>query len=145
MAKSKAQIVELLSQVKLFRELSRPQLGKIAHVTDVRQARKGEKVVVEGTFRSGGGPAFFVIAEGSAEVTVRGKKIATLKEGDSFGEMSLLDGQPRSATVVAKTDLVLYRLLAWHFTKLIKSEPTVAIGLLKTLADRLRKAEKQKI
>ncbi|MHB8512773.1 MAG: cyclic nucleotide-binding domain-containing protein [Actinomycetota bacterium] len=140
-----ADIVEMLEQVKLFRGLNRSQLAKVARVTDVRKARAGEKVVREGTFRSGGGPAFFMIAEGTADVIVRGKKVATLHEGDSFGEMTLLDGQARSATVTAKTDMILYRLLAWHFTKLIKSEPAVAIALLKTLAERLRKAEKTKI
>lgn len=136
-------VVDLLGQVKLFKGLSRAQLGKIARVTDVRDARAGEKVVREGTFRSGSGPAFFVIAEGTAKVSVRGKKVATLKPGDTFGEMSLLDGHPRSATVTADTDLVLYRILAWHFNKLVKSEPTVALALLKTLADRLRKLEKK--
>lgn len=140
----KSEIVELLEQVKLFRDLNRVQLGKIAHVTDVREIRAGTVIVREGTFRSGGGPAFFVLADGTAEVSLRKKKIATLKPGASFGEMTLLDGKPRSATVTAKTDIVLYRILAWHFNKLLKSEPTVALALLKTLAERLRKLENPK-
>lgn len=141
---SKTDIIEHLHTVQLFKELSRSQLAKIAHVTDVKKARVGEIIVREGTYRSGSGPAFFLIGEGSADVTIKGKKVGVLKRGDTFGEMSLLDGQPRSATITAKTEMKLYRILAWHFTKLVKSEPTVALNLLKTVAARLREVEKKK-
>lgn len=140
MPASKAR-ADVLAQAPLFRELSNAQLTKIARVTDVREVPKGRKVVEERTFRSGGGPAFFLIVEGEADVSVRGKKIGRLGRGDSFGEMSLLDGQPRSATVTARTDLVLYRVLSWHFHALVKKEPSVALALLKSVAARLRALE----
>lgn len=139
----KSEIVEHLSTVPLFRELSSAHLAKIARVTDIKTAREGESLVREGTYRSGSGPAFFLIVEGKADVTIKRKKVATLKAGDTFGEMSLLDGQPRSATVTATTDMTLFRILGWHFTKLVKSEPGVALGLLKTMAQRLRAVEKK--
>lgn len=141
----RSDIVEQLAHVPLFRGLTPAQVGKIARVTDALEADKGDVIVREGTFRSGSGPAFFLIAEGSADVTIKGKKVTTLKKGETFGEMSLLDGEPRSATVTAKTDMALYRIMSWHFTKLVKSEPAVALGLLKTLAQRLRAIEKKKL
>lgn len=141
----RSDIVQHLAHVPLFRGLTPAQVGKIARVTDALEADKGDVIVREGTFRSGSGPAFFLIAEGSADVTIKGKKVTTLKKGETFGEMSLLDGEPRSATVTAKTDMVLYRIMSWHFTKLVKSEPAVALGLLKTLAKRLRAIEKKKL
>ncbi len=138
------EIAEHLEEVPLFRHLSGPQLMKLARVTRLRDARAKEVIVREGTYRSGGGPAFFLIAEGKAEVMVKRKKVASLKEGDYFGEMSLLDGQPRSATVTAVTPMVLLRILSVDFLRLIKSEPSVAIGLLKTMAGWLREAHKRK-
>lgn len=129
---------DVLAQASLFRELSGAQLAKIARVTDVREVPKGRKVVEERTYRSGGGPAFFLIVEGEADVSVRGKKVGSLGPGESFGEMSLLDGKPRSATVTARTPLVVYRVLSWHFHALVKKEPSVALALLKTVAARLR-------
>jgi CRP/FNR family transcriptional regulator, cyclic AMP receptor protein len=132
---------EVLGQVPLFRELSRAQLAKIARVTDVREMPAGRKIVEERTYRSGGGPAFWLIVEGQADVTIRGKKVGRLKAGDSFGEISLLDGKPRSATVTARTDLVLYRILSWHFHALIRKEPSVALALLKSVAARLRSVQ----
>lgn len=140
----RSDIVEHLAGVPLFRGLTSAQIGKIARVTDVVEASKGDVIVREGTFRSGSGPAFFLIGSGSAEVTIKRRSVAKLKKGETFGEMSLLDGEPRSATVTATSDMVLHRIMAWHFTKLIKSEPAVALGLLKTLAQRLRATEKKK-
>lgn len=138
-------IVEHLQDVRLFRGLTKAQLQKIAKVTQIRQTRAGDVIVREGTYRSGGGPGFFLIGEGKAEVTVRRKKVGTLSAGDTFGEMSLLDGRPRSATVTAKTPMTLYRIRSWDFLKLVKAEPSVALGLLKTLASWLRNAEKNRL
>ncbi len=136
------EVVELLSQVKLFRGLKPAQIAKVARVTDVREARAGEIIVREGTFRSGSGPAFFVIAEGKADVTVRRKVVATLKPGDTFGEMSLLDGGPRSATVTTTTDVRTLALTPWAFISLVERSPSIAKKLLIELSKRLRSLEK---
>jgi CRP/FNR family transcriptional regulator/CRP/FNR family cyclic AMP-dependent transcriptional regulator len=135
--------VNYLKTVPLFRDLSRPQLQKIARVADLVDVSAGRSVVEEGTYRAGGGPAFFVIADGEADVLVSRRRVATLRAGESFGEMSLLDGKPRSATVKAKTRLSLYRIRSWDFHKLVKSEPGIALGLLKTVAGRLRDVEER--
>lgn len=133
--------VERLRMVPLFRDLTGTHLQKVARAVEEVSVPSGRKVVQERSFRESGGAAFFLILEGSADVTVRGKRIARLRAGDSFGELSLLDGKARSATVTATGPLTLYRIRSWDFRDLVKSEPSIALGLLQTLADRLRKLE----
>ncbi|MFN2642865.1 MAG: cyclic nucleotide-binding domain-containing protein [Actinomycetota bacterium] len=101
----------------------------------------GRDIVRERQYRDGGGASFFLILEGKADVTLRGKRLARLKDGDSFGEMSLLDDKPRSATVTAATDVVLYRIRSLDFQRLVKTEPAIAVALLKSLAGKLRATE----
>jgi len=133
--------IENLSSVELFRELNRAQLTKIARMTDDIDVSEGREIVREKTFRESGGASFFLIVDGLAEVWTRGRKVARLNPGDTFGEMSLLTGRPRTATVRASTDMQLYRIRSWHFQRLVKSEPAIALGLLRNLAERLRVAE----
>lgn len=139
MKTSRARKADELAQVPLFRGLSRAQLTKVARVADERRVRAGRAVIEERTYRSGGGsPAFYLIIAGEADVTVRARRVNRLRAGDSFGELTLLDGKPRSATIRARTDLELYRIRAWDFHSLVRSEPAIALGLLKVLAGRLR-------
>lgn len=133
--------VDHLATVSIFRDMTQTQLRKVARLTDVVEVPAGRTIIQEGTYRSGGGPAFYLVVEGEADVTVRRRKVGRLRPGATFGEMSLLDGRPRSATVKARTPMVLYRILSWHFHRLVRSEPSVALCLLKTVAARLRKME----
>lgn len=135
---NRTRVVDELSHTPIFRSLPRPLLQKVARVVDETQVRAGRSVVEERTYRSGGGPAFYLIVSGEADVTIRGKRLRKLRPGESFGELSLLDGKPRSATVKAGTDLTLYRIRAWDFQALLKSEPAIALALLKDLAARIR-------
>ena len=91
--------VQLLRNVRLFSACSDRELAKIAALADQIEVDKGAVLTVEG--RPGG--EAFVIASGSATAKLRGKKLATLSEGNFFGEMSLLDHGPRSATITADT------------------------------------------
>lgn len=80
-----------------------------------------------------------MVLEGLANVIVRrGGASITLQPGAVFGDMALLDGSPRSAWVVADSELVVFRLGRPQFLKLLRGEPTVALALLQTLAGRLR-------
>jgi CRP-like cAMP-binding protein len=98
----------------------------------------GDPIVGEGT----GGVAFFFILEGETTVTVGGEEVATLKRGDYVGELALLDPEgPRSATVTAKTDVVLAAMSAWQFRPFVIAHPEVAWTLLQRLARRLREAQ----
>jgi len=126
-----------LQRVRLFGELNRKQAEQIARLLKERHYAKGETVIMEGS----GGAAFFVIESGEATVSVKGEGRATLGPGDYFGELALIDGGPRSATVVAATDLACYGLTFWEFRPLVEGNGAIAWKLLQALAKRLREAE----
>jgi CRP-like cAMP-binding protein len=129
---------ELLRAVPLFSGLSRRHTKKLAERADEVEFRKGE-VVVEAGARGG---SFFVIVEGEARVTKSGRTVARLGPGDFFGELALLDGGPRSATVTAATPLLTIRIFKRAFDRLVAQEPGVAAKMLAVLAGRLRGLER---
>ncbi|HYM14483.1 MAG TPA: PEP/pyruvate-binding domain-containing protein [Dehalococcoidia bacterium] len=126
-----------LQRVQLFAEMDRKQAEQIARILKERHYARGDTVIMEGS----GGASFFVIASGQVTVSVKGAERATLGPGDYFGELALIDGGPRSATVVADTDLVCYGLTFWEFRPLVEGNGAIAWKLLQALAKRLRGAE----
>src|SRR5215831_3880020 len=126
--------VAALQRVQLFTDMDRRQAEQIARLLKVRHFSKGETVIMEGS----GGAAFFLIDSGEAAVSCKGVHLATLGPGDYFGELALIDGGPRSATVTAATDLVCYGLTFWEFRPLIERNGVIAWKLLQALAKRLR-------
>ena len=88
---------------------------------------------------------FYLIMDGSARVELPARRRARLKPGDYFGEMSLLDGEPRSATVKAKTDLRVLVIERLHFWKLLREVPGLTERMLVTLSRRIRAHERSQI
>lgn len=129
--------IELLRRVGLFSSCSRKELERIAALTTPLDAEQGEVVAREGK----PGSELFVIASGTASVTLRGRQLARLYPGDAFGEMALLDRGPRAATVTAETPMLLYVVDPRQFSTLLLDVPVVGRKLLKSLAKRLRRAE----
>ena len=127
----------VLQRVQIFGEMDRKQAEQIARLLKERYYAKGETVIMEGS----GGASFFVIESGQVTVSVKGTDRATLGPGDYFGELALIDGGPRSATVVADTDLVCYGLTFWEFRPLVDGNGAIGWKLLQALAKRLRTAE----
>jgi CRP/FNR family cyclic AMP-dependent transcriptional regulator len=134
-------VVERLSQVPIFSGCSKKDLQTIAKA--VRPVRHEAGSVVAGEGEPGAG--LFIIDDGEADVTIGGKKLNHLKAGDFFGEMALLDGGPRTATVTATTDLSLFALTEWVYRGLLAEHPSIAIRTLEALAARLRRATKASI
>jgi CRP/FNR family cyclic AMP-dependent transcriptional regulator len=130
--------VELLGNVRLFSTCNKRELARIASLVDEVDAPKGKVIVRQGD----PGRECFVIADGKAKATIRGKSSALLGPGSFFGEMSLLDQGPRSATVTAETDLHLLVLGSREFSSLVHEVPTVAVRMMQGLAERLRSAER---
>jgi CRP/FNR family cyclic AMP-dependent transcriptional regulator len=129
--------VEALGSVDLFEDLSKRELFVIHELAKELRFPAGRAVAKEGT--SGG--RFFLILEGKATVSVGGKTIGTLGPGDYFGELSLIDGQPRSATVVADSPLRALTLTAVDFRPLLLEQPRIARKIMTELVRRLRDAD----
>ncbi|TWP36529.1 PEP/pyruvate-binding domain-containing protein [Leekyejoonella antrihumi] len=130
--------VEVLAQVPLFLGLSEPEVAQIASLFKERRFAAGETIIKEGV----GAAAFFVIRSGEAAVSVHGRPVSTLRRGDYFGEVALIDDGDRSATITASTDVVCQGLTYWEFRPLVQANAAIAWNLLQTLAKRLRSAEK---
>ena len=129
--------VETLQRVPLFAELDRKEVEQIARLFKERRFSEGETVVLEGS----GGAAFYLIQSGEATVSIRGSEKATLKPGDYFGEIALIDEGPRAATISASTELVCYGLTLWEFRPLVQGSGVIGWKLMQSLVKKLREAQ----
>jgi len=129
-AKASAQ---MLKKVPLFAGLDDRELGEIAASMQERRVVAGEMVLEQGA----AGAGFFVVEEGEAEVTVDGEPRGTVGPGDYFGEIALLTGSDRTATVTARTEMVCYGLTPWNFKPLVESNSGIAWKLLTAMAQKL--------
>ena len=137
-------IEDTLSQVPLFSQLSRKDLKRLAKGTVTRQFGKGAVIVKEGDQAI----AFYLMRSGRAEV-VKGAEgssprgLNPVGPGDFFGEMALLDGYLRSASVRALEDTECLVLSRWDFLAELRSTPSIAVQMLPILSRRLREVESQ--
>ena len=134
------QKIERLQTVPLLEECTSRQLREIARITDVQELPGGAVLTRAGE----PGDEFFLIVDGSARVEVPGGKSARLAPGDFFGEMSLLDGGPRSATVIADTAMRVLMIRRRHFATLLREAPALTLKLCATLARRVRELEQRR-
>jgi CRP-like cAMP-binding protein len=130
-------MADSLRAVPLFAELSNRELRQLAESMHEKSYSAGDDVVTQGE----GGVGFFVILEGSARVSVGGHEERVLPAGSYFGEMALLDGSQRSASITAAEPLRCAGMTAWHFRPFVRDHPDIAWALLTALAKRVREAE----
>ncbi|MFN0095423.1 MAG: PEP/pyruvate-binding domain-containing protein [Dehalococcoidia bacterium] len=128
--------IKALTSVPLFAGLDPKQAAEVAGLLKERRFTDGETVLMEGS----GGAAFFLIESGEAIVTIKGEEQARLGPGDFFGELALIDGGPRSATVTAAGALRCYGLTLWEFRPMVEKNGAIAWRLLEALAKQLRAA-----
>ena len=122
-----------LKKVPLFADLDDRELGEIAGSMRERRFSAGDTVTQEGA----AGVGFFVIEDGEADVTVDGQPRGTIGPGDYFGEIALLTGSDRTATITAKTDMLCHGLTAWDFKPLVENNSGLAWKLLTAMAAKL--------
>jgi CRP/FNR family transcriptional regulator, cyclic AMP receptor protein len=128
---------ETLARVPLLSGVGRKELGRLAQRMTARTFAAGETAIEEGR----GGAGFWMIESGEAEVLVSGNAVRKLGPGDYFGEIALIDDGPRSATVVAASEMRCMGLAPWEFKAFLAEHPEAAWTVMQTLASRLREAE----
>ena len=132
------QKITYLQRVQIFESCSNRQLRAIARIAEVQEAPAGEVLACAGD----PGDRFFVIVDGAARIEVSPQKQHRIAPGEFFGEMSLLDGGPRSATVIADTAVRLLIIHRRDFVTLLREVPALTQQMLVTLCRRVRAAEK---
>lgn len=133
----RSELVERLGQVPLFSGFGRKEREAVIRSSSEVTHPAGKEVVSEG--RDGVG--FHLILSGSAVVTQGGRTLGVLGPGEYFGEIALIDGGPRAATVRAETELRTLSITAWDFKPLLHEHPLMAEKLLVELCRRVRVAE----
>lgn len=126
--------VELMKRVPLFSQCSKRELAEVAAVADEIDLRAGKELTRQGR----PGREFFVLIDGEADVKKNGRKIATMKSGDFFGEIALVSSKPRTATVVATTPVRVLVLTDRSFRRVLEHSPSIQLKVLQALADRIR-------
>jgi CRP/FNR family cyclic AMP-dependent transcriptional regulator len=129
--------VEALQRVPLFAGVNKRDLARLAKLFHERTIASGQTLVEQGGRR---GFNFFLVDEGVGTVTVDGEERGTVKPGDYFGELAVIDFGERSATITAQSDMRCYTLAAWEFRPFVESNGAVAWQLLERMAALLREA-----
>ena len=131
--------MERLQRVPLLEECTGRQLREIARIAEVQELPAGTVLTRAGE----PGDDFFLIVDGAARVEVPGGRTGPLAPGEFFGEMSLLDGGPRSATVTADTAIRVIIIKRRHFATLLREAPALTLKICATLARRVRDLERR--
>jgi CRP/FNR family transcriptional regulator, cyclic AMP receptor protein len=125
--------VELIARVPLFAGLAKRELGQVASIADEIDLPADKVLIREGER----GREFFVLLEGEAEVTRKGKKLATRRAGEFFGEVALVSNLPRIATVRTSKPVRALVIRDVDFRALLQRTPAIAVKVLQAVADRL--------
>jgi CRP-like cAMP-binding protein len=129
--------LERLRQIPLFAHLGRRETERLGMLTDELEVPDGQLLTRQGTH----GTEFFVVLEGAVSIEKDGQQIATMGPGDFLGEISLIDGRPRTATARAEGDVRLLVLGRGPFLDLMEEFPSVRMAVLQALAERVRTHE----
>jgi CRP/FNR family cyclic AMP-dependent transcriptional regulator len=135
------QIIALLKKTPIFANTSEKSLESMIKSAVVKTVAPGGKVVQEGQ----GGVGFYLILEGKAEVIKKGEKLAELSKGNFFGELGVIDGQLRTADVIAVTETTCWILSQWAMKSVIEHHPEVALSMLEELVRRLRATDIERV
>jgi CRP-like cAMP-binding protein len=138
MAMSQQELVDTLAGLTLFADLTRPQIESVAHNLTEESYPTGQRILRQGFTGTG----FYVIVDGEVAIKVDGNEIARLGKGDFFGEMSILLGEPPVADVVTTRQLRVLHLGGPELETFLKQHPPVMYRMLKSMATRIRNANR---
>ena len=131
--------VLFLKSIDLFRALPGEELAQIAEIAEEQPFAAGEQVFAEGE----PGDALYLVVEGAVKVHRGQRQLAHLGVRDVFGEMAVLDSEPRSASVTAVSDAVLLKIARDDFRDILQERPEIGMGIVKVLSRRLRDASRR--
>jgi CRP/FNR family cyclic AMP-dependent transcriptional regulator len=132
------QLMAVLGAVPLFEGLSKKQLKKVADLADVARFMSGATLVKQGDV----GDSFYVVLTGQAKVVANGRTVNHTLPGEHFGEISLLDGGPRTASVIAETEMTLVIIRQKDFTAMLSKDSEIIMVLLEGLARAVRRLDR---
>jgi len=130
-------LIRLLTRVPLFSELDKKELKLVATAGKKVDFEPGQQILRKGER----GLGFLLVLEGKTKILKNGRTIAIVGPGGFFGEMTVVDDQPRSADVVAVEQTKCFGIASWSFFPVLRSHPSVAIGIIKELVRRLRQVD----
>jgi len=137
-SRTKRESVVALKGVPLFADLPKRALQRLAKEADELSFEPGERLVEEGLL----GETLFVVIQGKGKVARRGRRVGSVVPGDFFGELSTIDGGPRTATVVAETPMRVLRLFRSTLRKILTDDPEMALKILDGMVRRIRQVER---
>ncbi|MBO4712227.1 cyclic nucleotide-binding domain-containing protein [bacterium] len=123
-----------LKNIELFHDIPGEVLADIAALLEEETFEKGQYIVNEGDL----GKEMYMIVKGEVEVVAGGNVVAVMKDGAGFGEMALIDSQPRSADIIAKNDVLVLKMESDDFLEILKQRDEVALGVIRVLTGRIR-------
>jgi CRP/FNR family transcriptional regulator, cyclic AMP receptor protein len=132
------QLTTVLHAVPLFERLTAKQLRAVADLAEVARFMAGASIVKQGVI----GDSFYVVLTGQAKVVASGRTLNRLLPGGYFGEISLLDGGPRTASVVSETEMTLVMIAQADFLAMLARNPDISICLLEGLARAVRRMDR---
>jgi CRP-like cAMP-binding protein len=130
---------EFIARVPIFSNCTPDEIAAITSLAQDGYFQPGQIIVTQGA----PGQAFYLIIAGRVEILRDGVSLGAFGPGDFFGEMSLLDQAPRSATIRALDPTQCLMLSSWDFRSLLEAQPSIAIKLLEVLSRRLRVADER--
>jgi CRP-like cAMP-binding protein len=131
--------VLFLKSIDLFRALPGEELAQIAEIAEEQPFAAGDQVFSEGE----PGDALYLVVEGAVKVHQGDRQVAQLGPSDVFGEMAVLDSEPRTATVTTLKDAVLLKIARDDFRDVLQERPDIGMGVIKVLSRRLRDASRR--
>ena len=138
-SRTKRETAVALAGVPLFADLPKRHLQRLAREADELVFAPGEQIVREGSL----GETVFVVMEGRAKVTRNGRRVGEVLPGDFFGELSAIDGGPRTASITAVTPFRVVRLFRRTLRKLLEDEPQLTVKILDGIVRRIRQVERR--